>query len=88
MISLPNFTNKMTLTQDQYDQLLANYIEMVVDGMDLDSLLQFASEQLEINLRENCSTPDELIDEISLFYDEDYVNEMVESVTTESTRNK
>lgn len=85
MISLPNPTSKMTLTQDQYDQLLANYIEMVVDGMDLDSLVQFASEQLEINLRENCSTPDELIDEISLFYDEDYVNEMVESVTQEAT---
>ena len=85
MISLPNFTNKMTLTEAQYDQLLANYIEMVVDGMDLDSLIQFASEQLEINLRENCSTPDELIDEISLFYDEDYVNEMVESVTQEAT---
>ena len=85
MISLPNFTNKMTLTEAQYDQLLANYIEMVVDGMDLDSLVQFASEQLEINLRENCSTPDELIDEISLFYDEDYVNEMVESVTQEAT---
>jgi hypothetical protein len=88
MISLPNPYTKMELTQAQYDQLLANYIEMVVDGMDLDSLVQFASEQLEINLRENCSTPDELIDEISLFYDEDYVNEMVESVTTESTRNK
>ena len=70
----------MELTQDQYDKLLALYIEQLVDGMDLDSLVQFASEQLEINLRENCSTPDELIEEISLFYDEDYVNEMVESV--------
>ena len=70
----------MELTQDQYDKLLANYIEQLVDGMDLDSLVQFASEQLELNLRENCSTPDELIEEISLFYDEEYVNDMVESV--------
>ena len=70
----------MELTQDQYDKLLANYIEQLVDGMDLDSLVQFASEQLELNLRENRSTPDELIEEISLFYDEDYVNDMVESV--------
>ena len=74
----------MELTQDQYDKLLANYIEQIVDGMDLDSLVQFASEQLELNLRENCSTPDELIEEISLFYDEDYVNDMIESVTQES----
>ena len=70
----------MELTQQQYDQLLANYIEQIVDGMDMDTLVQFASEQLELNLRENRSTPDELIEEISLFYDEDFVNDMVESV--------
>lgn len=69
----------MTLTQTQYDQLLANYIEQLIDGMDMDSLIQFASEQLEMNLRENCSTPDELIEEIGRFYDEDYVQDMVES---------
>jgi hypothetical protein len=80
MISLPNFTNKMELTQDQYDKLLANYVEQLVDGMDLDSLVQFVSEQIEMNLRESCSTPDELVEEISQFYDEDYVNEMIENV--------
>ncbi len=68
------------LTQDQYDQLLANYIERTVDGMDMDSLIQFASDMLEQNLRISCSTPDELIEEISRFYDEEDVNEMVENV--------
>ena len=81
MISLPNPTNKMTLSQEQYDSLLANYIEQLVDGMDLDSLVQFASEQIELNLRENCSTDDELIEEISQFYDDDeYVASMLEDV--------
>jgi hypothetical protein len=80
MISLPNFTNKMDLTQDQYDKLLANYIEQIVDGMDLDSLIQFASDMLEQNLRVSCSTPDELIEEIGRFYDEDDVNDMIQSV--------
>jgi hypothetical protein len=84
MISLPNPTSKMTLTQDQYDKLLAVYIEQIVDGMDLDSLVQFVSETLEENLRVTCSLPEELIEEISQFYDEDYVNEMIESVTQES----
>jgi len=84
MISLPNPTNKMTLTQDQYDKLLAVYIEQIVDGMDLDSLVQFVSETLEENLRVTCSLPEELIEEISLFYDEDYVNEMIESVTQDA----
>ena len=84
MISLPNPTNKMELTQDQYDKLLALYIEQIVDGMDLDSLVQFASDTIEENLRATCSAPDELIEEISRFYDEEYVNDLVESVTQES----
>ena len=74
----------MELTQDQYDKLLANYIEQIVDGMDLDSLVQFASETIEQNLRETCSLPEELIEEISQFYDEEFVNDMIESVTQES----
>lgn len=79
-----NLFSSMELTQEQYDKLLAVYIEQIVDGMDLDSLVQFASEQIELNLRETCSTPDELIEEISQFYDEEYVNDLVESVTSES----
>ncbi len=71
----------MELNQNQYDQLLAAYVEQLVDGMDLDSLVQFASDIIEQNLRESCSTPDELIEEISQFYDEEYVQDMVESVT-------
>lgn len=80
MISLPNPTNKMTLTQEQYDKLLELYIEQIIDGMDLDSLVQFASEQIELSLRESCSTSDELIEEISQFYDDEFVNDLVESV--------
>ena len=79
-----DFTHKMNLTQEQYDKLLAAYIEQIVDGMDLDSLVQFASEQLESNLRETCSLPEELIEEISQFYDEEFVNEMIESVTQDA----
>ena len=80
MISLPNPTNKMTLSQEQYDQLLANYAEQTVEGMDLDSLVQFAVEQIELNLRENCSMDEELVEEISQFYDEEYVASMLEDV--------
>ena len=80
MISLPNPTNKMSLTQEQYDKLLAAYIEQIVDGMDLDSLIQFASEQLELNLRQNCSLDVELVEEIGRFTDEEYVAEMLQDV--------
>jgi hypothetical protein len=70
----------MTLSQEQYDKLLANYVEQIVDGMDLDTLIQFASDQLEINLRESCSLDVELIEEIGRFTDEEYVVEMLEDV--------
>ena len=79
-----DFTHKMTLTQEQYDKLLAAYIEQIVDGMDLDSLVQFASDTIESNLRETCSLPEELIEEISQFYDEEFVNDLVESVTQDA----
>jgi len=80
MISLPNFTNKMELTQAQYDKLLELYIESIVDDMDMNSLIQFAKEQLEIELRENCSIPDDLVEEISCLYGEEYTQDLLESV--------
>lgn len=80
MISLPNPTNKMELTQDQYDKLLALYIEQIVDGMDMDSLVQVVSEMLEEKLRESCSMPEELLDEIQAVYDREFAEDLLESV--------
>jgi hypothetical protein len=70
----------MTLTQDQYEQLLTNYAESIVDGMDMDSLVQFAMEQIEENIRRMFSLDEELIEEISRFYDESDVAAMLEDV--------
>ena len=70
----------MKLTQEQYDQLLANYAHSIVDGMDMDDLVQFAIEQIEMNLRRNCSMDEELIEEISRFNDESDVASMLEDV--------
>jgi len=80
MISLPNPTSKMSLTQEQYDKLLAAYIERIVGGMDLGSLMEFASEQLELNLRQNCSLDEELIDEICWICDDEVAADLLESV--------
>lgn len=68
------------LTQEQYDQLLSNYSETIVDGMDMDSLVQFAIEQIEENIRRNCPTDVELVEEMSRFYEEDEVATMLEDV--------
>jgi hypothetical protein len=81
MISLPNFTNKMELTQEQYDHLLAVYVEQVVDGMDMDDLVQFVSDKIEEEMRSNYSTPDELIEEVKCcFGDDDYVEDLLKDI--------
>lgn len=81
MISLPNFSNNVELTQDQYDTLLDRYIHSILDGMDLDDLIQFASDQMEMNLRANCSTPDELLEEIERVYDSEGLEDLLEGIT-------
>lgn len=70
----------MTLTQDQYDSLLANYVDSIIGGMDMDTLIAFATEQLEMNLRSNCSLDVELIEELCRFNDEAEVAAMIEDV--------
>lgn len=70
----------MTLTQDQYDSLLNTYVNSIIDGMDMDTLITFATEQLEMNLRESCSLDVELIEEICRFNDESDVAAMIEDV--------
>jgi hypothetical protein len=76
----PLLKTTMTLTQDQYDSLLSNYVDFLIDGMDMDSLIAFASEQLEMNVRFNCLIDEELIEEISRFYDESEIAAMLENV--------
>jgi hypothetical protein len=68
------------LSQEQYDQLLSNYASRIVGGMDIDSLVEFAVEQIELNLRNSFSLDEELIEEIGRFYDESDVASMIEDV--------
>ena len=70
----------MTLTREQYDQLLEKYCSSILDGMDMDTLLVFAYEQLEMNLRSSCINDEALIDEICRFNDESDVASMLEDV--------
>jgi len=42
----------MTLTEQQLDQLKLNYAEMIVEGMDMDSLITFAVESIEQNIKD------------------------------------
>ena len=83
MISLPNPTNKMTLTQDQIYKLTQLYAERVVDGMDVRDLCAFAIDTIVDNM--NDYNESELMEELSHYYDDDELQELVESVTQEAS---
>jgi len=69
------------LNDAQRDELISQYSELVVDNMDMDSLVQYAQEQLanyfdklsDIELKEDIDN-----------YDEDLFDELVDNVTNET----
>ena len=78
MISLPNPKSKMTLTKEQFSALTEAYAEYIVDGMDMDDLITFAVESLVAEY--NKYTESELLSEIEELYDEEVLNDLLESV--------
>ena len=69
------------LTSIQRDELIEQYSEIVVDNMDMDSLVQYAQEQLA-NYFDKCSDI-ELKEDIDN-YDEGLFDELVDNVTNET----
>ena len=78
MISLPNPHNKMTLSNDQIRKLIAIYAERVVDNMDVRDLCAFAIDTICDNMTDYNES--ELMEELSHYYDDEELNELVESV--------
>lgn len=78
MISLPNPHTKMTLTQDQIYKLTQLYAERVVDNMDMRDLCAFAIDTIVDNMIDYNES--ELMEELSHYYDDEELEDMVESV--------
>ena len=68
----------MALSKAQLSELIDNYANHVIDGMDMDTLVQFAYDSLVAEF--NKYTEAELIAEIEELYDEELVNDLLESV--------
>jgi hypothetical protein len=60
MISLPNPTNKMNNLNR--DSLIQDYAQLIVEGMDMDTLVSFAYDTLVSNLESYTDT--DLINEV------------------------
>ena len=67
------------LTSLQRDELISQYSELVVDNMDMDSLVQYAQEQLA-NYFDKLSDS-EIKERIESLYDEELYEELVDNVT-------
>ena len=73
------------LTNAQRDELISQYSELVIDSMDMDSLVQYAQEQLANYIDK--LTDSELKEEVDN-YDEDLFDELVDNVTTDKSEVK
>ena len=70
---------KPELTDAQRDTLIEQYVELVVDNMDTKTMMEWITDQLSYNLR-NDYTDEELKEEVNNF-DEDLYDELVDNVT-------
>ena len=73
-------TNK-ELNPKQRDELIEQYSELVVDSMDIDSLVQYAQEQLA-NYYDQLSNS-ELKEQIINTHEEDTYNDLIDNVTSD-----
>ena len=67
------------MNEQQLEQLKLNYAEMIVDGMDMDSLITFAIESIEQNIKD--WDEDDLKAEIVDYYGEDTLNDLLPKPT-------
>lgn len=68
-----------TFTPDQIQQFVENYAERIVDDMDTKTLMQFVYDAIVENL--NIQSPDDILEQISCVYDDETIEELLESVT-------
>ena len=74
-MTLPN------LTTDQWDELIEQYVEIVVDGMDWKTMTRFVYDVITQDLKE-LESRQELLDEIKYSFDEEFLDELLDNVTT------
>ena len=70
--------NKVSLTNAQRDALIEQFVDVVVDGMDIKTLVQIVSDNMT-DYYEKCSDS-ELKEEVDN-YDDDLFDELVDNVS-------
>ena len=76
-------SNIKDLNIGQQSELIEQYSQLVVDTMDLESLVDYVKQDL-FNRYESLSYP-ELEEEIRCSFDEETLDELIDNVTSETT---
>ena len=80
-VSTFDHTNSMTdskLNSQQLDRLKLNYAELIVEGMDMDTLITFAVESIEQNIKD--WDENDVKSEILDYYDDETLEGLMEGV--------
>ena len=75
----------IVLNDDQQDKLIEQFVELQVDSMDMQSLLEWVTDELIFQYGK--LTKEELKERIDC-YDEELFDELVDNVTTETSEVK
>mgnify|MGYP003326631208 CR=1 FL=1 len=76
MLSAKTFLQtEMTMNKEQLDTLKSNYCEMIIDGMDVDCLIQTCYDLLMDAYKD--STEEELKEEIVSLYDDEMLADLM-----------
>ena len=73
---------KYNLSSAQWDELIEQYVELVVDSMDYKSLEEFVTQTITQDLSE-IESREALCDEIQYTFDEETLDELIDNVTSE-----
>ena len=71
------------LTSPQWNELIQQYVQLVVDSMDYKSLEEFVIQTITQDLRE-IESREALCDEIQYTFDEETLDELIDNVTNET----
>ena len=75
MSLIKNYLHNKMLNAKQLDQFKLNYAEMIVEGMDMDTLITFAVESIEQNIKD--WNEDDVKSEILDYYGEETLNDLL-----------
>ena len=76
---MTNSPRKLSLTAEQFDELKTSYVELLVENMDVQTLVQYVCDDLHDWVDKLTSS--ELKDEINS-YDDELYDELVDNVTS------